>query len=307
MVNILLATYNGEKYIKQQIESILSQSYKDFTLYIHDDGSKDGTIEKIKSFKDDRIQILEDGICLHDSSLNFFHLMINQKECDYFAFCDQDDIWESDKLQIQIDEMKELETRYSHIIPITLGTDLNLIDSQGNEIGESMYHFQEINYNSTYFTQLYENSFTGCTMFMNWAVMNYILKLFEIKKQDSIIQHDWFIANICAADGCIKQLHNKTVNYRQHENNVVGAQKTSLIKHIKDRKIFRTINKIKELKYRCNKQNEIVITLINNEEKKRLTKKICNTSFLLHKYLIIKYKVIESVSLKKRLIKFLFY
>lgn len=101
-ISILLATYNGEKYIKSQIYSIIMQSYQDWILIIHDDGSTDNTINIIKSFDDKRIVLIDDDIICGGAAQNFMYLT-RFVESDFIMFCDQDDIWFDNKIALMID------------------------------------------------------------------------------------------------------------------------------------------------------------------------------------------------------------
>ena len=104
-IYILLATYNGEKYIKAQIHSLLCQTYEDWNLLIHDDGSNDNTVNIIKKLqeKDERIILIEDGIKCGGAGANFLHILKNYSTADYITFCDQDDIW----LETKIEELMQ--------------------------------------------------------------------------------------------------------------------------------------------------------------------------------------------------------
>ena len=103
LVQIVMATYNGEKYIEKQIESIISQTITDWSLLIHDDGSTDETIKIIKHYekKDSRIHLLDDNILFKNSSANFIHLIRNSDDsAKYLSLCDQDDVCFPNKLEI---------------------------------------------------------------------------------------------------------------------------------------------------------------------------------------------------------------
>lgn len=103
-VNILLAAYQGEKHIKKQLDSLLQQTYPNITIYIRDDGSKDGTIRLIQEYiasnptgKD--IILLTDGMGNLGCPGTFYQLLGSCKEADYYAFCDQDDVWYPNKVK----------------------------------------------------------------------------------------------------------------------------------------------------------------------------------------------------------------
>src|SRR6476661_5807360 len=112
MVDILMATYNGEKYIENQLLSLIAQTYKSWTLYVHDDGSTDGTLSIIEKYQkiDSRIIIIEDNIIFKSASKNFVHLIKHSKN-NYTIFCDQDDIWFESKLESLFLEI----SKYNHL------------------------------------------------------------------------------------------------------------------------------------------------------------------------------------------------
>lgn len=121
-IAILMATYNGGQYLAEQIESILAQSNKEWTLYIQDDGSKDNTLAIIQKYVDDnRVVWVESGLTRQGCCMNFMSLL-NRVESRYYMFCDQDDVWLSEKVQISIDEVRRLE-KVNPDKPILVHTD----------------------------------------------------------------------------------------------------------------------------------------------------------------------------------------
>ena len=108
-IEILMATYNGEKYIREQIDSIISQTYSNWTLLIRDDVSKDDTVKIIKEYekKDKRIKLLEDNKGNLGFVKNFEELLKNSSE-DFIMFSDQDDYWLEDKIEKYINELKKI-------------------------------------------------------------------------------------------------------------------------------------------------------------------------------------------------------
>ncbi|MBR4154305.1 MAG: glycosyltransferase [Paludibacteraceae bacterium] len=107
-VAILMATYNGAKYLREQIDSLFVQTYRDWTLYIQDDGSKDATLDIIKEYSDERIVLVDVGLTRQGAGMNFMSLL-NMVESEYYMFCDQDDVWFEDKMEKELARMKEIE------------------------------------------------------------------------------------------------------------------------------------------------------------------------------------------------------
>lgn len=305
MLDILMATYNGEKYIHQQIESIINQTFTDWNLYIHDDGSTDKTIEIIKRFTDKRIHLVEDNINFGNSSLNFLHLVKNYANNDYFAFSDQDDFWLPDKIEKTLSLIKHIENK-NNSIPICVGTDLKVVDSELQVINESFYDLSKMLLDADFNSLLIENDFTGCTMCMNKAVISYLEKISE-SDYSKIIQHDWIIALVCAADGKIMQLAEPTMLYRQHQNNAVGANSFSVKKIFQFSTLKNRLAKIKRLKSQIYIQLELIRKLINDESKKKLIDKYISSKGLKHKSIILKDRINRSKTAAKTFVKLLLY
>lgn len=107
-----MATYNGELYIEEQINSILTQTYQDYTLYIQDDGSKDKTVEIIKSYSlaHENVVYVDNGLTKQGAGQNFMTLL-NCVESDYYMFADQDDVWLPFKIELSLGQMKNIEQK----------------------------------------------------------------------------------------------------------------------------------------------------------------------------------------------------
>lgn len=145
-VRILMATYNGEKFIKEQINSIINQTYTNWSLIIQDDGSKDRTAEIIKGFDDPRINIRESPEKMHGAYYNF-HSIANQEKLsdmryDYYMFCDQDDIWDSDK----IEKMFLFLSKEDNNEPVFCYADMRIIDEKGKKQSSSICKSQGLEY-----------------------------------------------------------------------------------------------------------------------------------------------------------------
>lgn len=304
MLDIIMATYNGEKFISQQIESIINQTVADWNLYIHDDCSTDNTVAVIKSFDDKRIHVIEDGIHFGNSSLNFLHLL-KYIESDYLFFSDQDDFWLPCKIEKTLSFIKQIENE-EKTIPVCVGSDLKVVDSNLSIINESFYDYSKLLKNADLNSLLIENDFTGCTMCINKTAINY-LKAIKLEDVSKIVQHDWLIALICAADGKIAQLECQTVLYRQHQNNVVGANGFSMRRTFQFSTLITRYRKIKRLKAKIYEQLKFTAVLIENESKKNLIEKYISSTGLKHKIFIIRNKINRSVNIVKSLEKLFLY
>jgi glycosyltransferase involved in cell wall biosynthesis len=224
IVGILMATYNGEKYIEEQIESIVGQTYKNWELWIRDDCSSDKTLEIIKTYekRDSRIKNIDSENKNLGALGNFSKILSLPYDFKYFMFCDQDDIWISRKIELSLIAINLQEKIYGKEAPILVHTDLRLVDHKGHNLHKSLFGNQGIKkiHPSPLHELMIENYITGCTLLFNKP-------LFEIATPlpKKIVMHDWWFALIAASTGKIVTLNDATVNYRQHSSNVVGAAK----------------------------------------------------------------------------------
>jgi len=221
LVEILLATYNGEKYLTRQIESIITQTSKKWKLFIRDDGSTDGTIKIIEDYVQkypNKINHIISDKKNIGSTLNFSRLLENAGD-NYIMFCDQDDIWLSNKIQISMEKMIELESSQENL-PCLVFSDLVVVDDDENVISSSFWQqSRHIHSNSSDLYTIIANSMiTGCTILLNKFAKNTIKKI-----PTNIIQHDHWVSIIVAYFGKIGFLNEPTVLYRQHSNNAVGS------------------------------------------------------------------------------------
>lgn len=223
IVHILLATYNGNSYISQLLDSILNQSYKYWYLLIHDDGSTDGTVETIKSYQKkypDQIGLIEDSHKFGSAKDNFAYLLSRTK-ADYIMFCDQDDIWLEDKVKITLDSMLDEESK-SPMLPILVHTDLKVVNDDLELISDSMFAFQKLpKVVSSIDDILIRNNVTGCTVMVNRNAVDVATPL-----SNKAMMHDWWIAaKVLSKGGKIHFVDTPTILYRQHAKNSVGAVK----------------------------------------------------------------------------------
>ena len=307
-VSILLATYNGEKYLREQIDSLLNQTYQDFYLYISDDMSSDNTVSIIKEYVASypkKIFFLKKEKPSGCAQGNFFYLL-NNVQSDVYLFCDQDDVWTNDHVEIFIKKYVSLPEKEKNI-PILIHSDLTVVDSKMKIIHNSFLKMQKLP--KKIFKRVYyiSNNVTGCVSLINnnlklIALHNYELLIQNIKY---IKMHDNFFALIASIFGK-KIFINKTTNfYRQHDNNICGAIKPrSVVSKIKS--IFE-INKYNERRILhisfLNKNKEIIkfyilyFSKLSNfsNEKKILTDFLLlqNKNKLYRIYYLIRYGILD--------------
>ncbi|HEO4022624.1 TPA: glycosyltransferase family 2 protein [Streptococcus agalactiae] len=215
-VNILMATYNGEKFLAQQIESIQKQTFKEWNLLIRDDGSSDKTCDIIRNFtaKDSRIRFINENEHHNLGVIKSFFMLVNYEVADFYFFSDQDDVWLPEKLSVSLEAAKHKASD----VPLLVYTDLKVVNQELNILQDSMIRAQSHHANTTLLPELTENTVTGGTMMINHALAE---KWFT---PNDILMHDWFLALLAASLGEIIYLDLPTQLYRQHDNNVLGAR-----------------------------------------------------------------------------------
>lgn len=229
-VAICMATYNGEQFLREQLNSIIRQTYQNFVLFIRDDNSTDNTVQIIKECikkNSDKIVFIEnDGMVCKSSKKNFAAILkfVSSKyNFNYFMFSDQDDYWIKNKVDISIKAMKKHEQ--IQMKPYLLHTDLCVVDKDLNTIDDSFFKYRSLNPLVNDLKHLLvQNNITGCTMLWN-KDFNEIIDL----TNDAVAMHDWWMAIVASLKGEIICLDKPTIKYRQHGNNVVGATKVNSI------------------------------------------------------------------------------
>ena len=222
MIDILMATYNGERYIEQQLESIINQSETNWRLLVRDDCSQDKTRQIIQKYQikyPEKI-ILVPSTEPSGSAMNNFFQLLDYAENEYIMFADQDDVWKPDKITLTLNEMHKMETQYGKETPLLVHTDLCVVDEKLNTINPSIFTMQAMDYRRDKLNNLLAtNIVTGCTMLFNQA----LLKLLA-EKPETAVMHDMWIALVAAAFGKIGFVNKATMLYRQHGMNVNGIK-----------------------------------------------------------------------------------
>jgi glycosyltransferase involved in cell wall biosynthesis len=243
MIYILLATYNGEIYIREQLDSLLKQTYQNWILWIHDDGSKDATLKIVKEYKEkfpNKIILISDGIRCGGAKQNFTHLLSSiDDNYDYIMFCDQDDVWLDYKIELTLNTMIEVENS-NYNKPIIIHTDLQVVDETLKTIANSYFIYQKIkpHWSKDFYMSLVQNSVTGCTMMINKKAKEISLPI-----GNNAIMHDWWILlKVLQNNGVVKYISEPTILYRQHSFNDTGAKGFSFIK------LLNKINSFKKYK-----------------------------------------------------------
>lgn len=232
-IAILMATYNGEKYLREQIDSILCQTNRDWTLYIQDDGSKDATLEIIKSYDDERIVLVDVGLTRQGACMNFMSLL-NMVESEYYMFCDQDDVWFVDKVEKSLERMKESECiKNGKNVPIIVHTDRTHTDAELNVRLKSEFNPRNVSMQKVKekIDKLKNPNILaiytivgGCTMLINREVKRVVLPFINVRVHDSICA--MAVAN---SGGVIETILEPTMYYRLHSTNTCGVSDSRLL------------------------------------------------------------------------------
>ena len=213
---IMMASYNGQDYISQQIESIINQSFTNWDLIIRDDGSKDETVDLIKQFmkQDDRIHLLEKNDNIGGACLNFYELLRygkkNINDYKFYFLSDQDDVWNADKLSKEVAVLDKNK-------PLLVYTDLLLMNEDSTLTKKKMSDVHDINLrnkNDIFYNQIF---IWGNTIGFNRELMKYIQIPDDISDN---LSHDHYLAFYASAFGKIIYINQPLTYYRRHADNV---------------------------------------------------------------------------------------
>lgn len=236
-VEILLATYNGEQYLRKQLESIINQDYGDWVIRACDDASTDDTYNILTEYQEkypDKFILIKNEQGFGSAKKNFMNLIKNST-CDYVMCCDQDDVWLSNKISLTLQAMQENEQGET---PVLVHTDLKVVDAGLNVLSESFFEHSNFRKDFDLNEILIQNFVTGCTMMMNRSMVTLMSRVEDCNR---ILMHDWVASVLATCVGKVVFVDKPTMLYRQHSVNSVGAKKYGLA-------LF--LSKLKEAKMR---------------------------------------------------------
>lgn len=240
-IDIVMATYNGEKYIKEQIDSIRNQTYTNWNLIIRDDGSKDNTISIIKAYQieDKRIKLIEDDLGNLGFNKNFEYLLTLSTE-EFIMISDQDDIWIPEKIEISHKEIKEMSSEE----PSLVFFNAQMFNEKNGDIG---LHIDKFKSKNSFDILIGENFCQGATLIMNKKLKEKIIPF------DENYIYDYSILLNAELYGNWKYIDRPIMKYRIHDLNQIGKpldERVALNKMKKDyfryNKIFKKIKKNRE-------------------------------------------------------------
>lgn len=227
-VDILLATYNGARYLPALLASLEAQTYAGFRVLISDDGSTDDTPLLLRDWAarlgDERVHILNFPTRAGGACQNFSRLLA-ASDADYVLFSDQDDRWHPTKVARTLEALQALESQHGPQHPCLAFCDLRVVDAGLTVQHPSLWAFQGLDIDAGLHPRhlLMENVVTGCAMGINAAARRLGLPI-----PDQAIMHDWWLALCCAFTGHVASIREALIDYRQHGGNDVGASRWRL-------------------------------------------------------------------------------
>ena len=254
-VAVLLSSYNGEKYIKEQIDSIINQTYKNIEIFVRDDGSKDRTVEILKEYETDKKIKLITGKNLGFVN-SFFELLKHPKDAEYFAFADQDDIWMENKIEKAVEMLGKEE---NNNIPIMYYSNYDFYD-------------ENMNFKSNAKDRS-KTSFLGCLV---ECVNSGMATVINKKARDIIINklpqnccsHDWWIYMIYQGLGKVIYDEKVMVKHRTHGNNTSECGKSFIgLQIFRIKSLFKS-NFFKKIRYQIQDYKEYFYEVLSDENKK---------------------------------------
>ena len=219
---VLLATYNGAKYLVEQLDSLRAQTYQDFICYIHDDGSNDGTQQIITEYCNRYPAHFVYLGCSRTGGPKYnFMYLLKEVEANYYMFCDQDDVWKPEKIEKSYSTLQKLEVN-AHS-PACIFSDLSVVDANLNIVSASFYKYTKRNpHKLSINDMLYDNLAYGCTIMFNAPIRNIIL---NVNVVEYVHMHDVFPSYIASALGKLKFIDVPLMLYRRHDKTVSTTTK----------------------------------------------------------------------------------
>ena len=272
-VQILLSTYNGEKYLLEQLNSLLQQSYSNIHILIRDDGSSDNTVNILKNYQKifpQKIKlVLEKNIGVVNS---FFKLIeISENNYDFYFFCDQDDFWEKDKIKEAVKKIKEIKEEKDKCIGYC--SNLKIVDAD--------LRFIRFAYSKalkpSLLNSFLENVITGCSYACNKNLFLKIKESIKVINNKKVLMHDYYFYILNCLYGELIYDEKSYILYRQHSNNVCGMKEknsflNNILKSLKNRNENKRIFFLEEIYLKYNQdfkeqEREYLKTLLDNYNK----------------------------------------
>ena len=301
-IAILMSTYNGEKYLEDQIKSLKSQTWKKWDLYVRDDGSSDHTLKIIKNLaqKDKRIHFISDSE-EHLRPMKSFIKLLGEVSADYYFFCDQDDYWLPNKLELML---AEIESK-NNTIPQLVYCGLKCVDKNLKPIVNDFENLLgKVNGKSRFIG----NDMPGCVMLFNKKLRDLAIKY--TTSYENIVMHDWWIALVAQTFGDITFFDKKLILYRQHGDNSIGAGiNGGIIKKTFHKDVLKKQMNLVKITYQQSEKFYLTFNRILPSDYKRFLKDYikCGTSGVIYRRKFLKgYRLHGSSWLRYQVYRFLF-
>ncbi|MFI5342694.1 MAG: glycosyltransferase family 2 protein [Chlamydiales bacterium] len=242
---VLLAAYNSQKYIEEQLLSILNQTHNQIHLLVSDDCSKDHTVDLIQQIdkkNPGRITLLTSTV--NRGIIGNFSTLMQHADADYIMFSDGDDVWLPRKVEQTLAKMVELEQSSDKKLPLLVHTDLAVVDRNLLTIHPSFWRYTHLSphRHQTLNRQMAQNVITGCTIMVNRALLELARPL-----PAGIMMHDWWLGLVALAFGRVGIVSESTMLYRQHGGNDTGAKKYGIVPFLKrvcqKNKVLKNVNR----------------------------------------------------------------
>ncbi len=213
LISIAMATYNGEKFLSKQLDSIFSQSYKNIEVIVCDDNSTDKTVEILKEYSKKYTNL---KYYINQNRLgvvkNFERALMLSKG-DFIALSDQDDIWLPNKLELLYKNIDD---------NLIILSDAYVIDENDKVLYDSFIDYIKVDKNTDFVSFLFGSRFPGCTFLINRKLLNYAIPF-----PNKVVHHDWWLNLVASKIGKVKFLDEKLIYYRLHSSNTTGAFKAN--------------------------------------------------------------------------------
>lgn len=276
-VLIMMATYNGEEFLREQLDSILCQTVSTWKLLIRDDNSSDQTRAIIKEYeeKDSRIKLIKNTSQHHGAYYNFFGLLNdvrqNENPFDFYMFADQDDIWDVNKLECLISYYYE---KVKTEKPVLIYADMRIIDANGKMIANSMDQLMGIRYTNP-ISAFMSHKVYGCNTLFNRELFEILPLLPNDAPELAFLSHDNFTTKTAALKGKVYFYNEPTMGYRRYGHNVTSKHEYNFA----FKRILKRISKIDELAKDhalTYKQTLTTIHLLRNQVSSESEKELLN-------------------------------
>ena len=224
-VQILLSTWNGERWLAELLASLEKQTFQDWQLLVRDDGSSDQTLRILLKWQAAHPEKLA-GLLLdgnHLGSKLSFSRLVEASTAQCLMFCDQDDVWFPEKVELQYTTLRRMEAQYGEDMPLLVHSDLVVVDEGRSLHAVSFWDYRNFDVMQRKQAYLLNNVVTGCAAAFNRAAANMAFPL-----PLRAMEHDRWLALVCAWFGQIQALPHPLLLYRQHDHNLIGAEPAKL-------------------------------------------------------------------------------